>query len=352
MDYEQAVTRIYEHLENDQVEKAVMACLRVARSTKDFLNAAIFLRELYPSKNEVVHALYDDIASLNKEAQKLVVETSLNRWLELHTVDSITPAEDRHKRDGEKRNLLMVAVGELEGELEQLERSIADLTLPPGMGEFDTAAFTDRFVEIKGGFRLRIRALVSLKSRLKTRCLNYAIQIERQLTLQNKNQGFLENAQNEVNNFFKARSEDVFNKLQKASQLATSTDLEDTALLLTEVRRALKAAADYFYPAVDGSVTCADGEQRKLGDDQYLNRLQEFVASRLVHSTSRDLLRAELDHLSVFFRRLNDVASKGVHGSVTFAESRQGLVGLYFFLFNVCQHLVGSDESDSFKRAS
>jgi hypothetical protein len=33
------------------------------------------------------------------------------------------------------------------------------------------------------------------------------------------------------------------------------------------------------------------------------------------------------------------MASKGVHASVTLAESKQGLVGLYFFLFNVSQHL-------------
>jgi hypothetical protein len=79
MNYEEAIARIYEHLENDHVEKAVMGCLRVARAAKDYLNAAIFLRELYPNKTEVVRALYDDTAHLNKEAQKFLYETSLNR---------------------------------------------------------------------------------------------------------------------------------------------------------------------------------------------------------------------------------------------------------------------------------
>jgi hypothetical protein len=101
----------------------------------------------------------------------------------------------------------------------------------------------------------------------------------------------------------------------------------------------LKAAADHFYPAVPGNVMCADGIERTLGDEQYLNRLHEFVSRRLARSTSRDLLAGELEHLATFFRRLNDMASKGVHGPVTLAESKQGLVGLYFFLFNVCQHL-------------
>jgi hypothetical protein len=72
----------------------------------------------------------------------------------------------------------------------------------------------------------------------------------------------------------------------------------------------------------------------------------------LAKSSSRELLQAELDHMASFFRRLNEMASKGVHGSVTTAEAKQGLVGLYFFLFNVCQHLTESEQTAELKRAS
>jgi hypothetical protein len=48
---------------------------------------------------------------------------------------------------------------------------------------------------------------------------------------------------------------------------------------------------------------------------------------------------AESNRKNCFLSRLNEMASKGVHASVTLAEAKQGLVGLYFFLFNVCQHL-------------
>jgi hypothetical protein len=344
MDLNAVIARIHEHLEEDHVESAVMACLRVARAAKDHVHAAIFLRELYPDKNEVVRALYDDIAPLKREAQKYVFEFSLERWLELHTVELATPEEDFEKRAGDRRNVLKISAGELEADIQQSEKAIADLSLPTGMGEFDTAAFTDRFIAQKSEMRMRIRALLLLKSRLKVRCLNYAIQMERQLALQTKSQSFLESAQNEVNNFFKPRSEDVFNKLQKAAQLAVSADAEDCALLLTEVRRALKAAADYFYKPVAGHVRCKDGKERLMGEDQYLNRLNEFVAMRFVKATSVELLQAELDHLNSFVRRLNEMASKGVHGIVTFAEAKQGLIGLYFFLFNLCQHLTHDKE--------
>lgn len=338
MDYDKALTHVYEHVEEDEVEKAVMGCLRVALSGKDYLNAAVFMRELYPDRNEIARVLYDDIAHLSKEAKKFIWETSLNRWLEAHTFDFGFPG-DEDADSGNKPNVLMIAVGEIDPELDQWERTIADMTLPSGMEPFDAAAFTDRFIREKAQIRLRMKALQTIKTRLKTRCLNYAIQIERQLASQRQSQGFLEDVQNEVNNFFKARSDDVFLKLQKAAELAASTDPEDASLLLTEVRRALKAAADHFYPPVSGKVTCSDGVERTLGEEQYMNRLQEFLAARLAQSTAKDLLRGELDYLAAFTRRLNEMASKGVHASATLAESKQGLVGLYFFLFNVCQHL-------------
>jgi len=340
MDFDAAIKLIYRHLDTDHVEEATMACLRVARGAKDYLNAAIFLRELYPSYKEVARALYADISHLNKDTQKFILETSLKHWTELHTLNFSLNGEDEDDLDkNDRHTVLFIAAGELDSKAEQRERAIADLTVPPGMTSFDTAAFTDRATHQKAMARLQIAAIQAVKARLKTRCLNYAIEIERQLMLQRKGQGFLEAVQNEVNNFFKAKSEDVYLKLQKATQLSMSGELEDLSLSLTEVRRALKAAADFFYPPVSGKVLCSDGKERELGDDQHLNRLEEFLARHIARSTAKDLLRAELGQLSIFFRRLNDVASKGVHTDVTLAEARQGLVGRYFFLFNLSQHL-------------
>src|SRR5260370_34386475 len=103
------------------------------------------------------------------------------------------------KPDGDRRTVLKIAAGELDAKREQWERAIAHLAVPPGMAPFDTAAFTNWFLHSKGNIRLQIQAIDTIKSRLKTRCLNYAIQIERQLELQRQGQGFLEAVQNDVN---------------------------------------------------------------------------------------------------------------------------------------------------------
>jgi len=338
MNHQETINRIYEHLESDHAEKAVMGCLRLARSVNDHLSVAIFMRELYPDKHEVGRALFDDTSHLTDEARKFIWETSLNRWLELHTLD-ISPIQGEDFEDDDEPRVLKIAIGEIEPELENWEGAIRDLTIPAGMDPFDIAAFTDRWVEQKARIRLQMKALQTLKHRVKTRCLNYATQMERQLRSQKQSQGFLEGVQNEVNNFFKAHSDDVFTKLMKAAELSAACDHEDASLLLTEVRRTMKAVADHLYPPVKGDILCSDGKARSLGDEQYLNRLQEFLATQLPQSTANDLLKVELEHIVTFFRRLNDMASKGVHASATLAEARQGLVGLYFFLYNLSQRL-------------
>ena len=331
MEYSSAIERVYDHLENDDVDKAVMTCLRISRHLQDHLHTAIFLREFYPSRNDFVRILFDDTAHLKIEAQKKLDKVSLEHWLEIHTLDfSMGRA-----RNEEERNVLTIPVGEIKSEIDQWERSIDDLKLPSGMGEFDTAAFTDRYNEQKAEIRLRIKGCYTIKERIKTRCLNYAIRIEKQLQAQRKSEGFLEKSQNLVNNYFKQHSEDVYTKLQKATQLIDSTDPEDHSLLLTQIRRALKAAADYFYPPIKETVICTDGKKRELGNDQYLNRLHEYLLKTINKSSSRDLLKSEFEYLSVFARKLNEVASKGVHADVTLIEAKQGLIGIYMFLHNL-----------------
>jgi len=341
MDYSAIIERVYDHLENDHVEKAVMACLRLARHTQDHLNATLFLHELYADKEQTNRVFYEDTVKLNDEQRKYIWQRALDIWLAGRTLPySLDP-------DDEEKNVLVVGAGDLDSEIIQIERSIQDMVVPPGMGEFDTAAFADRYTARKGGMRLRINAVQTVRQRIKSRCLNYAIGLEKQLQAQQKTELFLQKVQTEVNNYFKTRCEDVYTKLHKAAQLVDSNDPEDYSALLGHIRRSMKAVADFFYPSVHNLVACRDGVERRLGDEQYLNRLQEFLATKFPSGSSTDLLRAELVLLVAFARKLNDISSKGVHAQVTGEEAKQGLVGLYMFLYNVISRLQAKDPAES-----
>jgi hypothetical protein len=195
---------------------------------------------------------------------------------------------------------------------------------------------------MKSEIRLKVRACQEVLQRIRTRCFNYASRIERQLAAEVRTSDIVGAVQRDVHNFYAERCVAAFQSLRKAASLIGSTDAEDHALLLTSVRRAVKAVADYHYPPRTEPVTCSDGKVRDLGEEQYLNRLHEFCMRQFASSASTSLLRAEFEYPAAFVRRLNEVASKGVHAQVTPVEARQGLLGVYLFLSNVIAMLEAS----------
>lgn len=331
MEYKLLIEKVFDYLEKDEVDKAVMGCLRISRNLNDHLYTSIFLRELHPKNEEFARVLFDDISNLKKETFEFLNEKSFKQWTARRTLEIIKEENE----NGENRNVLSIAVGDIQPRIEYLSGQIEDKTISPGMSGYDTAYFTDIFNEQKIYLRNQILYIKTVKERIKTLCLNYVIKIEKQLLTQEKSESFIQSSYNTVNNYFKSYSEDVYNKLQKATQFIDSKDPEDFSLLLTEVRRAFKSVADYFYPPISEPTVCSDGKTRDLGEEKYLNRLQEYIKSNIPKSTSTDLIISEFEYLSVFARKLNEIASKGVHSDVTQEEAKQGLIGLYLFLYNL-----------------
>ena len=247
----------------------------------------------------------------------------------------------------------------MQKEITHLQQIISDLNIPSGLAEYDAAALTNSYDQQKGQYRLRLGAIHALQERIRTRCLNYASKIEKQINTQVRPSEFLNDVQNTVNNFFSTHSEETYRKLQKASSLVKSNNSEDHSLLLTSVRRAISSVADYFYPPVKGNILCQDGKERKMGKDEYINRLGEFCTTTFKNSTSDELIQAELNYFMTFIVKLNDISHKGVHSEVNASEAKQGLIGLYMFLFNMIQKIEmniitqkeGKTKSNTLKKA-
>lgn len=337
MENQEIIDRIHGHVESGEIDKAVLACFRLAKKVGDTFNVIMFLRELRPDTHQLQMSFFQEAQHLNEDARNQLWRDTQTRWIEERTLNcSLDP-------DDEDNKVLVWGVGQLKREIEQTEKSIEDLRLPEGMGEFDTAAFTDRYQNLREQLRLKIQSYSIILERIRARCLYYASRIEGQLEAECKTSSVVSSLQNDVHNFYASRSEAVYQSLRKAATLISSTDVEDHALLLTSIRRAMKAAADFHYPPVTDSVVCSDGQSRILGEEQYLNRLQEFCVQQFSKGASTKLLQAEAEVFSLFIRRLHEVTSKGVHAEVSRTEARQGLIGAYMFLSN----LIAKIEEDS-----
>jgi hypothetical protein len=344
MEKKQLIERIYNHVESGDTDKASIACLRLARKVGDSFSTIVFLRELYPDQDQFEVAFYEEAQNLNTKAKEFLWKTTAKRWLDERTLDFSISTDST-------KNVLAMGVGEMVREVEQLRSSIDDLELPEGMGEYDTAAFTDRHLGLKVQARLKIKACQTILERVRTRCLDYATRIERQIAAADVASDLMARLQIDVQNYYAERCDSAYKKLRKADSLIGSAEPEDHALLLTSIRRAVKAVADHHFPPKPDPQVCLDGQIHELGDQQYLNRLQEFCSSLAPSSASGLLLQAELDYLAVFIRKLHEVASKGVHDEVSSLEAKQGLLGLYMFLSNLIakleQRIKREGESES-----
>ena len=231
-DRSKLIERIYDHIENGDVDKAVFASIRLSRSIGDIYHTLFFLKELRPDKKQSDQAFYDEVKDLNEEAQDYLWKRVSDHWMAGRTLDfSVTDDPDK--------TVLVMGVGEMQKEVLHLREMISDLKAPNGMDSYDLAAFTDRYDGTKIQIRNKITGITTVLERIRSRCFNFASKIEHQLAGQKKADSFLMSVQNEVNAYFSSRSEDTYKKLRKATDLLGSKNSEDSALLLTSIRRAI-----------------------------------------------------------------------------------------------------------------
>jgi DNA uptake protein ComE-like DNA-binding protein len=121
-------------------------------------------------------------------------------------------------------------------------------------------------------------------------------------------------------------------KFMSAYERLGSTSSEDWSLALTACRRVIKAVADVLFPPTD---ELRNG--RKLGEEQYINRLWAFLDTRLEASSDKDLAKAHVDYLGSFIQRLNDKASKGVHATVSYEEAVRAVLYTYLTLGDILE---------------
>lgn len=344
MDCAELIIKGYTYLENDDVYSANMICLRLARLSDDRYNTIMFNRELHPDIKQLNHAVYESVSDMNEDTRKSLWTLTVDHWIAERQLTGKYVDNDK-----QSPMVLNYGIGEIDSELERLTKSIDDMHLPTGMDAYDTASFYDRHSASLIAVREHIHDIQTIRQRIKTRCLNYISRMEAQTESQHKTNMFLQSVQNEVHNYFAVKSDDVYGKLQKALQLIDSTDCEDQSLLLTVVRRSIHAVADHFCPPVGGLTTGKDGTSHRMGPEEYMNRLHQYLSTLFQRSSSSELMLAESEYLAAVARKLNHHASKGVHSDVSVKDAQQGLISLYMLLYNVISTLqmqhAGDDAS-------
>ena len=137
--------------------------------------------------------------------------------------------------------------------------------------------------------------------------------------------------------FLALRSPTAARRMEAARERLLEGDVEALAHSMTSCRRALHALADTVYPARSQMVKGRDGNERKVDDPSFKNRLLMFLADAIDGSTVLDLAEATLDKTVNHLDALIEQLSKGVHVDVVREEAKQAYVQTWAFIAHVAQ---------------
>jgi hypothetical protein len=93
----------------------------------------------------------------------------------------------------------------------------------------------------------------------------------------------------------------------------------------------LKAAADALKPAGP------DEGGRKMGEEQYINRLIAWIASRSESETLTANVAADLEHLGTRLDAVLEAGHKGAHAEVSRYDASRFVTGTYLLLGDILQ---------------
>ena len=120
---------------------------------------------------------------------------------------------------------------------------------------------------------------------------------------------------------------EAIEKFMVAYERLASSSAEDWSHALTAARRIFKSVADSLYPPRE----TPEGA-RKLGEEQYINRLWAFLEENAAAGSDKDLAKAHIKYMGAFLQRLNEKASKGVHAEVSYEEAVRAVLYTYLTL--------------------
>ena len=113
-----------------------------------------------------------------------------------------------------------------------------------------------------------------------------------------------------------------------------SDNPEDWANAVHSCRRVLLDLADALYPPRDEPIICG-GKQIKVGQEQYINRLIQFVLSRNGSKTYSQIVGADLASIGERLDAIYNATNKGTHSDVSKEEAARYIVHTYLLISDI-----------------
>ncbi len=120
---------------------------------------------------------------------------------------------------------------------------------------------------------------------------------------------------------------DAIEKFTSAYERLKETNPESWAQAVTTCRRILKDFADAIYPPKDTLI-----KGRKVGKEEYINRLWAFASENIKSDTNKELIQSEVDYIGRRIDSLYGLTSKGTHTKISKGEAERAIIRTYLLI--------------------
>jgi hypothetical protein len=234
------------------------------------------------------------------------------------------------------------SIGQLEEQLRFTQATHDEYVVPAGLTSGDLY-YAQRQVESgKAHLIPLIGTLQTILDRVRSSVYSFLVATEAELENGQPQAGLFVRAQDYVNAALAQYAPKALAQFIAAQDRLYTGAPEDLAHALTSCRRMLKTLADQLYPATGEAVLGIDGVTRSMGEEQYRNRLLEYVRQTLGQHGQAPVIQKTLDSLGARLKSLDSLASKGVHDDVTAAEAETCVVWTYLLAADLIRLADGS----------
>lgn len=110
---------------------------------------------------------------------------------------------------------------------------------------------------------------------------------------------------------------------------------EDWANAVHTCRRIIKEVADVLYPPSDEPINISEGKKIKIGEDQYINRLIQYIESKSTSEKFSSIVGLHLKFIGERLDGVHEAANKGTHAEVTLEEAERYIIYTYLVIGDI-----------------
>lgn len=172
---------------------------------------------------------------------------------------------------------------------------------------------------------------------IKKYCHNYTSSLISKLKYEGTTKNSFDLLKQAVDDKFLEIDPELAEQLMIAFKSISSNKKEEWSHALTTCRRLLEKLADNLYPATDEKIG-----DRTFKQNQYINRLWQFMDVSIQSKSNKDLAKAHVDYLGSWLQKNYTTTCKGVHSEVTQLEATKFVFHMYLLLVDLLEYLDDS----------